>query len=82
MNFGECPYDDCSGLLMLEVPRQTPAYVKLDCDDCGRAVWYRLSRVDPDCWTEVEFLRRYSVDGKTIKVKPVGDFRGYYGRIL
>ena len=68
MNLGNCPYDDCDGFMMLEVPERTPCYAEVDCDDCGRVVWYRFSRIDPEAWTEAGFLATHGIDRETGRV--------------
>jgi hypothetical protein len=68
MNIGECPHDDCAGMLALEVPARTPAYAMLQCSECGRDIWYRFSRVDPEAWTREQFEAEHVIDeaAKTI----------------
>jgi hypothetical protein len=65
MNFGECPYDDCDNFFFLSLPEKTPMFEKLTCDRCGRTVWYRLSRIDPEAFTESDFLKHFAVDEKS-----------------
>jgi hypothetical protein len=39
MNYGDCPY--CNQFLgFFEVPEITPAYCKVECESCGKEVWY------------------------------------------
>lgn len=65
MNFGECPYDDCDGFLMLETPDRTPAYAIVQCDKCNRDIWYRFSRLDPEAWTKEAFEAQHVIDEET-----------------
>jgi len=61
MNFGACPY--CDQLMgMFCVPNRTPAYAKVQCSQCGKDVWYRFSRVDPQAWRVEDFEQQYTVD--------------------
>ncbi len=72
MNFGDCPYPGCKGFLQVFIPDVTPAYTKLDCPECGKPVWYRVSRVDPTAYTEENFLKCHTIDevNKSIEEKP------------
>jgi len=70
MNIGDCPYDDCTAILMVEVPERTPAYAIVQCDECHRDVWYRLSRIDPQAWTPEDFLAQHDIDHETKTIKP------------
>ncbi len=60
MNFGACPYCD-KFMGLLRVPEITPAYAKVKCQSCGRDVWYRFSRIDPEAWRVEDFERVYAV---------------------
>ena len=68
MNIGDCPYDDCDNLLMLEAPERTPVYERLCCNGCKRELWYRLSRINPEAWTAQQFEAKHVIDpiAKTI----------------
>jgi hypothetical protein len=60
MNFGDCPY--CNDFLgAFEVPDRTPAYAQVNCQSCGKKVWYRFSRINPMAWTIEDFEREYEV---------------------
>jgi hypothetical protein len=76
MNFGDCPY--CDGFIgMLAMPERTPAWAKVECESCGKDVWYKFSRVDPEAWTVEAFEKRFIVDeenrGITDTGKPARD---------
>lgn len=75
MNIGECPHADCKCVLALEVPARTPAYAIVQCDHCGRDVWYRFSRVDPEAWTPEQFEAEHIIDdaAKTITKRTARD---------
>lgn len=47
---------------MEPVPERTPAYTLIECEACGGAVWYRLSRVDPMAWTKADFEAEHVID--------------------
>lgn len=55
-------YPCCDGNLMIAVPDVTPAFKRELCPHCGEAVWHRLSRLDPQSWTEAAFLEEYDVN--------------------
>lgn len=58
---GGCPY--CNGsMAWVEPPPQAPSWMKEVCDDCGKTVWRWLTRVNPQAWTEEDFLEIYTVD--------------------
>lgn len=63
MIFGTYPC--CDGVLAIEMPAQTPFYVKEECPHCGQVVWHRLSRLDPTSWTEAAFLDEFELDEAT-----------------
>lgn len=69
MNFGDCPYEGCRGLLSMALPDCTPAYERILCPTCERPVWYRLSRIDPMAWTEADFLAEHELDETTRQVR-------------
>lgn len=69
MNIGDCPYDDCDGVLVFAVPDKTPAYTLDQCHCCGRDVWYRLSRIDPAAWTVDDFHAEHEINQATRTIK-------------
>ena len=69
MIFGNYPC--CDADLCIAVPEKTPVYFREICPSCGVAVWHRLSRFDPESWTEEEFLKEYRVDQATEHVEPI-----------
>ena len=69
MNFGDCPY--CDGFMgMFEVPDRTPAYAIVQCGECGKDVWYKFSRIDPQSWTVEDFEEEFNIDHATMKIEP------------
>jgi len=73
MNFGDCPYcDDFIGLLA--IPEKTPAYAKVKCESCGKEVWYKFSRIDPESWTIEGFEMEFDIDDVSHKIiKKIAD---------
>lgn len=70
MNFGRCPYDDCDGFMMLELPdADLPKYILIDCEHCQREIWYKLSRLSPEAWTRDAFEAEFSVDHDTHEIR-------------
>jgi hypothetical protein len=66
MIFGSYP---CCGVqLCIAMPKSGPSYMPEACPHCASKVWHRLSRIDPQSWTEAEFLAEHEVDdaAKTI----------------
>ena len=74
MNFGECPY--CNGMIMVSVPEQTPAYAKIKCDECGKDVWYKFSRLDPEAWTVEDFEASHTICDETKTITPNDTYQG------
>ena len=67
MNFGDCPYcDDFTGFF--KVPEKTPCYAKVKCESCGKEIWYRFSRIDPEAWTIEDFEKEFKIDEETRQV--------------
>lgn len=67
---GEMPC--CGKGFMLLVPDgDLPQYWKEICQHCNVAVWHKLSRIDPESWTEEDFLKAHIIDyeNKLIKNK-------------
>ena len=61
MNFGDCPY--CNDLIgFFEVPERTPAYSIVKCESCGKDIWYRFSRIDPQAWTIEDFEKEFIIE--------------------
>ena len=60
MMIGEYPC--CGAPLMIPMPDETPAYGPDICTNCGAKVWHLFSRIDPQSWTEEDFLREHEVD--------------------
>lgn len=62
-------YPCCEGGLCLSLPESAPKMAKEDCPHCGARVWHLLSRLDPQSWTEADFLAEYEVDEETRSIK-------------
>ena len=69
MVIGSCVYDDCNEPLMLLLPDvDLPVFAKHKCEGCGRDMWTKFSRVDPESWTPDGFNQAYSIDEETRQV--------------
>lgn len=62
---GECPYDDCEQFAWRILPASTPCFGRDVCKGCGRILWVLYSRIDPQVFTEAEFLQKWRVDEST-----------------
>ena len=61
MNCGDCPY--CDGFTgFIEVPDKTPCYAIVECESCGKKIWYRLSKINPKSWTIEDFEKEFDID--------------------
>jgi glutaredoxin len=69
MNIGECPYNDCDEVFLLPIPKNTPTYQKRTCPTCKRPLWYKFSRINPEAWTEEDFLKLFTVDEETKEIR-------------
>lgn len=66
-------YPCCDGDLTLSVEGiDTPVIQREICPHCGALVWHKLSRLDPESWTDVEFRKFYDVNDETKVAKPKG----------
>lgn len=63
-------YPCCDGALAITMPAKTPAYFRENCPHCGAVVWHLLSRIDPQSWTEADFLIEHEVDDATKQIRP------------
>lgn len=70
MNLGGCPYAGCDGFFSTVLPERTPVYYQTVCDLCQRVVWLKLSRVDPEAYTEDSFVQKYLVNKETHTIEP------------
>lgn len=61
-------YPCCGEDFMIGVPENAPGFVREECPHCGSAVWHWLSRLDPESWTEAEFLEKHTIDPETKSV--------------
>lgn len=65
-------YPCCGGDLCLSLPDNAPGFAPEDCPHCGARVWHWFSRLNPESWTEADFLERYEVDPAERTVKRKG----------
>lgn len=42
-----------------------PVFSKEKCPGCGRVIWVKYSRVDPEAFTEAGLAERYDIDEAT-----------------
>lgn len=66
MIFGNYPC--CDGELTLSMPDQTPTFAKENCPHCGELVWHKFSRIEPQSFTEAQFLDEYEVDDESMSI--------------
>lgn len=71
MIIGNCPYEDCGEPLMHEIPDglKLPNCQPVNCEKCERRIWYKISRLFPEAWTEAAFLEKFEVDEKAKTVR-------------
>lgn len=64
-------YPCCDDSLALGIPdgAKLPMYFREACPHCGAAVWHRLSHVDPESWTEPDFLEEHEIDEATKMIR-------------
>jgi hypothetical protein len=60
-------YPCCDGALTLSIPDdlETPLIQREICPHCGALVWHKLSRFDPESWTDDGFRALYDVNDET-----------------
>jgi len=71
MILGTCPYPNCDQFManpIADLP--LPQYERLRCEHCGRVVWLKHSRIDPEAWTDEDFREAHDVDDETKAVTP------------
>ncbi len=67
---GTCPYEGCGGMVWLPIADlPLPRYQKHDCEECGRVIWTKHSRLDPESWTEADFPFVVDEEKKTLEPK-------------
>lgn len=67
MNLGDCPYcDDFIGFL--KVPDKCPAYAIVQCESCGKDIWYRFSRINPMAWTIEDFEKEFIIEKENRRI--------------
>ena len=64
-------YPCCGGPFEHALPEKTPAYFKQLCPHCGAVVWHRLSKADPESWTEADFLASHKIDEASREIMPI-----------
>lgn len=70
MIFGDCPYDGCQGDLAIPIPdRPLPCWGRVFCGECGRTIWQKYARYDPECFTEEEFAEQFEIDEQSRQIK-------------
>ncbi len=66
MVIGEYPC--CDETLCIALPdRPLPCWFKDQCPGCGTTCWHKLSRLDPQSWTEEGFDEEFELLGGCIK---------------
>jgi hypothetical protein len=73
MIFGSYPC--CNATLAISMSEKA-GYIRELCPTCGAAVWHLMSRIDPQSWTEDDFLKEHNVDeaAKTVtRIKTEAD---------
>lgn len=64
-------YPCCGEPLAISLPdARLPVFMREHCPHCGAGVWHRLSRLDPESWTETEFLAEFVVDDEKKTIEP------------
>jgi hypothetical protein len=70
MIIGSCAYEGCDEPLMINIPDiPMPAFFQHDCEGCGMTMWTKFSRVDPESYTEENFIKEYTIDEKTKQIR-------------
>jgi len=81
MNFGDCPYcNDFTGFF--KVPKKTPCYGKVECESCGKEIWYKFSRIAPESWTIEDFEKEFNVDHINRKISPKDSEKETYDKVV
>jgi hypothetical protein len=67
-------YPCCDAPLFLQFDenpgaRPLPYFACQDCPHCGAKVWHKIARLDPQSWTDEDFLKDYEVTGGEVKEK-------------
>lgn len=67
MIFGNCPYCDEHMTIGIPDDLQTPVIALLDCENCGKEFYERMSRIDPEAYRieeiEIKNNQVYKVRG-------------------
>lgn len=68
MIFGSYPCCDADMSIAMS---ENPGYFRELCPSCGTPVWHKLSRLDPQSWREVDFLKEHRIDEATKTITPI-----------
>lgn len=68
MIFGSYPC--CNAPLSIAMTERA-GFIRELCPHCGFPVWHHMSRLDPESWTEEEFLKEYRVNEVTKQVEEI-----------
>ena len=68
MIFGDCPYEDCDGVHVVNFAG-IRVFQKLICEHCNREYWMLHSRVEPEAYTPDELAKEYEIDEETKTLK-------------
>ncbi len=70
MIIGECPYDGCDGDIMLGCDGwPMPSFYKHECETCKKYIWTKITRIDPQSFTEEDFLSTHKINEDTKSIK-------------
>lgn len=72
MIIGGCPYEGCDGDVWLGCDEwPMPSFYRHTCEKCGKNIWTKITRVDPQSWTEEGFLSTYEIHEETKSIKEI-----------
>ena len=70
MILGECPYEGCHGDVFLGCDDwKMPSFYKHECEECKNWIWTKITRVDPQSWTEEGFNEHFTINEETRSIK-------------
>ncbi len=67
MIMGACPYCD-AGMMNPIADLPLPKFQKLITECCGKTIWLRHSRVDPQAFTDEDFKNKFIVNEETREI--------------